>query len=98
MDERIPVSVVYALPQRQVVVRLQVERGTTVAAACELSGLSRRFPEIAEGAGYAIFGKAVAETQLVRAGDRIEILRPLLIDPKEGRRRAVSRSQKTNRA
>lgn len=87
--ELMRVSVVYALPERQVIARLEIESGATVGDVLEASGLSSQVANLAE-ASCAIFGRPVARAQTVRSGDRIEILRPLLIDPKEGRRRAAS--------
>lgn len=87
--EPIRVTAVYALPERQVVVHVEVDSGATVADVLEASGLSRQLGDLNE-ASCAIFGRAVSRAQVVRAGDRIEILRPLLIDPKEGRRRAAA--------
>ncbi|PZN31050.1 MAG: RnfH family protein [Proteobacteria bacterium] len=88
--EGVAISVVYALPEHQAVVPLTVPPGTTVAAAVELSGLPRRFPDIhSRPLACAIYGRVVALSQCVAPGDRIEILRPLTVDPKEARRRRV---------
>ena len=87
--ELIPVTAVYALPARQVIVHMKVGAGATVDDVVQASGLSRRFADVVE-APCAIFGRPVTRSQVVRAGDRIEILRPLLVDPKEGRRRAAA--------
>lgn len=88
------VKVVYALPQRQSVIDLTVAEGTTVSAAVERSGLLRRFPEIlAKPLRYAIHGRVAAGTEVLREGDRVEVLRPLLIDPKENRRQAAARAR-----
>jgi uncharacterized protein len=85
---------VYALPERQEIADVALEPGMTVQMAVERSGLLARFPSAAAAPLVcAIFGQAAAPTREVRAGDRIEILRPLLIDPKESRRRAA-RAQK----
>ena len=89
-NEPISVSVVYALPEREVVVELTVPAGATVAEALEASGLRRRFPELGAPVRCAIFGQSVPLTQSLRTGDRIEVLRPLRIDPKESRRRAAA--------
>ncbi len=88
--DRIAVSAVFALPERQVVVRLLVRQGATVADVVAASGLQRRFPEISDSPNCAVFGRAVTLDHIVRAGDRVEVLRPLLVDPKEGRRRAAA--------
>jgi putative ubiquitin-RnfH superfamily antitoxin RatB of RatAB toxin-antitoxin module len=86
------VSVVYALPQRQVVVDLDVDAGCTVAQAVTRSGLLSRFPEIARTALHcAIYSRLVPLDQRLESGDRVEVLRPLLVDPKEARRQAAAK-------
>lgn len=81
----IRVEVVYALPQRQVLIGLDVEDDCTLLAAAKRSGIESEFPEIdLANARFGIFSTPIerpAEHRL-RAGDRIEIYRPLLIDPK----------------
>lgn len=93
-SERIRVSVLCAFPERQPEVKLAVAAGTTVEAAVERSGLVRRFPEMASRPlHYAIFGRVVQGAQVLAEGDRVEILRPLLIDPKEQRRQTAARAR-----
>jgi len=93
--ELISISVVYALPERQTIVELKVPKGTSVGEAVSLSQLGMRFTQIAESAlQCAIFGRVVPTTHLVAPGDRVEILRPLLIDPKESRRQAAVRGRR----
>jgi len=95
MPESLSISVVYALPETQAQVRLEVPPGTTVEQAVELSRLSVRFPEIRSmPLQCAVFGRHVALSYAVREGDRVEILRPLRIDPKEQRRRAAAKARK----
>lgn len=90
MPEKIDVSVVYALPDQQRVVRLTVPAGSTVEQAVADSGLSVSFPELAaQRPTYAVFGRIVPGDHVLAAGDRVELLRPLQIDPKENRRRAA---------
>ena len=87
------VWVVYALPDRQSVQELELPESATVAEAVARSGLLQKFPEIAERPlACAIYGRAVVDSQVLRAGDRVEILRPLQADPKE-RRRAAARDR-----
>jgi putative ubiquitin-RnfH superfamily antitoxin RatB of RatAB toxin-antitoxin module len=89
------VWVVYALPDRQAVEELELPESATVAEAVARSGLLQRFPQIgARPLACAIFGRAVADSQVLRTGDRVEILRPLLVDPKESRRRAAARGSR----
>ena len=92
----IDVTVVYALRDSQTLVRVNMASSATVLEALEASGLLRRFPEIGNAPACAIYGEAAQLTRQLRDGDRVEILRPLRIDPKEGRRRAAS-SQATHR-
>jgi uncharacterized protein len=91
----VQITVVYALPDQQTVVQLEVAEGTTVLQAVELSKLASRFPEIAAvEPNCAIFGQVVATSRRLTAGDRVEVLRPLLIDPKESRRQAAAQARK----
>jgi putative ubiquitin-RnfH superfamily antitoxin RatB of RatAB toxin-antitoxin module len=81
------VEVAYAKPEQQVIVTLAMEEGATVEAAIKASGLLELFPEIVSSELKAgIFGVACKLDQSVREGDRIEIYRPLVHDPKEARR------------
>jgi putative ubiquitin-RnfH superfamily antitoxin RatB of RatAB toxin-antitoxin module len=81
------VEVAYAKPEEQVIVALAMEEGATVEAAIKASGLLERFPEIAlSELNAGIFGVACKLDQPVSEGDRIEIYRPLVHDPKEARR------------
>jgi uncharacterized protein len=88
------VSVVYALPDRQALVELELPEPATVADAVARSGLLQQFPEIgSRPLACAVYGRAVMESHVLRAGDRVEILRPLQVDPKESRRRAAARGR-----
>ena len=92
-DDAIAVEVVYALLEEQVVIALTVRCGTTVAAAIELSGLGARFPEIrTKELRVGIHGRVVPRDTLLGDGDRVEIYRPLIADPKQTRRRRAARS------
>lgn len=98
--EKIRVRVVYALPERQATVELLLPSGASVEEAVVQSGLAAEFPAItAQPLQCAIFGRVVSLTQPVGDGDRVEILRPLIADPKQSRRQAavrnpISRSRK----
>lgn len=96
--ESIRVRVVYALADRQSVVDLVVSAQTTVVQAVGKSDLIRQFPEIEEHPlQCAIFGRVVSAAQTLADGDRVEILRPLLVDPKENRRQTAARSRNVSR-
>jgi putative ubiquitin-RnfH superfamily antitoxin RatB of RatAB toxin-antitoxin module len=89
------VEVVYALPEQQVLVRLEVEEGTTVREAIVRSGIPARFPEArVAGGNVGIFGRPVALDAAVREGDRVEIYRPLIADPKQARRERAKKPGK----
>ncbi len=86
----IEVSVVYALPAGQTVVRLCVSTQATVKQAIERSGLLAQHAEIdITTARVGVFGKRVRLDAPLNAGDRVEIYRGLKVDPKEARRRRV---------
>ncbi len=80
------VSVVYAAPGIEAIVTLELPPGTTVAEAVERSGLPARHALAPSALGFAIFGqRARADTPLAD-GDRVELTRPLVADPKARRR------------
>ena len=88
------VSVVYAEPGRQFVRELDVAPGTTVAEAIRLSAIAE-LANLSEAdlSRVGIFGKPVAASATLREGDRVEIYRPLKIDPKEARRRRAEKKR-----
>jgi putative ubiquitin-RnfH superfamily antitoxin RatB of RatAB toxin-antitoxin module len=86
-NELINVEVAYALPEKQVIAKVAVAFGTTAAEAIELSGIRTLFPGIEEQPTIGIFSRKVALDYPLQAGDRVEIYRALLADPKEVRRR-----------
>ena len=93
--ERFSVEVVYALPLEQHRIRLRVAAGTTVARAIAQSGLLARFPEIdPANARLGIHSRRVTPDTVVHAGDRIEIYRPLVADPKTARRARAAQRRK----
>ena len=84
----IEVEVVYALADEQIVVPLRVSAGTSARDAVRLSGLGDRYPAIASGAcALGIYGRIVKGDTVVAPGDRVEIYRELVADPKQARRR-----------
>ncbi len=84
----ITVEVAYARPDRQEIIAVQVPEGTTAYEAVALSGIQSYFPEMnPESQSMGIFGKVLKEPKrhALREGDRVEIYRPLKIDPKQAR-------------
>lgn len=76
----------------QVELTVSVPEDATVRAVILASGLLTRYPEIQlEHAAVGIFAKRVKLDTPVKAGDRVEVYRPLLMDPKEARRARVKK-------
>lgn len=98
MDRQsIAVEVVYALADRQKLVCLSVPRGTTVREAVLRSGLDRDFPGLdLANSPLGIFGKAVIKPaeRMLEEGERVEIYRPLIADPKEIRKQRAAKAAK----
>jgi uncharacterized protein len=92
------IEVVYALREDQALFALKTEPGTTVGQAIERSGILRRFPEIdLTRARVGIFGKSARLDTRLRDGDRVEIYRPLIADPKDSRRERAKRPRSAKR-
>ncbi len=86
----VEIEVAYADPEQQAIVPLAMPEGSSVETAIQASGLLTRFPEIAlSELNAGVFGVVCKLDQTVKEGDRIEIYRPLLHDPKEARRQMV---------
>ena len=92
----IKIEVAYALPTEQAIVPLEVEQGTTIEQAIGLSDLLTIYPEIDVGKTnkVGIFGKLSKGGTVLREGDRVEIYRPLIADPKEVRRRRAAEGKR----
>jgi putative ubiquitin-RnfH superfamily antitoxin RatB of RatAB toxin-antitoxin module len=89
-DRTIRVEIAYALPEMQEIVALELPAGATVKDAIFLSGIAARHSEIPATPAVGIHGRRVPLNIILRAGDRIEIYRPLLADPKQARRRRAA--------
>lgn len=85
------IEVACVAPGREELTSLDVTPGTTVADAVAQSGILARVPLRREAIGYAIFGRRVAASAVLTDGDRVEITRPLVCDPKVARRRRAAR-------
>ena len=88
------VEVVFALPQQQELVGLEVAAGTTVGQAIARSGIAAKFPQhdLARCA-VGVWGQPVDRARRLQDGDRVEIYRPLLIDPQDARRELAARGR-----
>jgi putative ubiquitin-RnfH superfamily antitoxin RatB of RatAB toxin-antitoxin module len=86
------IEIAYAKPSEQVILELDVPEGTTVEAAIGESAILQRFPEIDLTQNkVGIFSKPCNLDHPLRAGDRVEIYRPLLADPKQARRNRAAK-------
>lgn len=84
------VEIVYALPDQQTLLNVDVVEGCTVEQAIINSGILQQHPEIdLTKNSVGIFSKKVKLDHIVQAQDRIEIYRPLKIDPKKARKKRV---------
>jgi putative ubiquitin-RnfH superfamily antitoxin RatB of RatAB toxin-antitoxin module len=87
------VEVAYATPERQVILRVEVPVGSTVTEAVELSGIREHFPDLkVEADRVGVFSRKVTLEYVLQQGDRVEIYRPLIADPKEARRKRASKN------
>ncbi|AQR63674.1 RnfH family protein [Aquaspirillum sp. LM1] len=82
------VGVVYSEPGQQVWLSLDVPEESTVVDAIERSGILKQFPhvDLAERK-VGIFGRVVKPSTALKAGDRVEIYRPIIADPETVPRR-----------
>jgi putative ubiquitin-RnfH superfamily antitoxin RatB of RatAB toxin-antitoxin module len=96
MDKRnIAVEVVYALPEKQKLLKLSLPAGTSVREAAIRSAMDSHFPGLdLATCPLGIFGKALArpEERVLEDGERVEIYRPLIADPKEVRKQRAAKA------
>lgn len=89
--ETMLVEVAYALPDRQVILQQAVAAGTTIESVIRASGILQQFPDIDLAHNkVGVFGKLAKLSDTLRPGDRIEIYRPLIADPKEVRKKRAA--------
>ncbi len=92
------VEVAYAKPKNQVIIPLTVTNDTTVQQTIEYSKILERFTEIdLQQNKVGIFGKLCKLDTVVRAGDRVEIYRPLIADPKIVRQQRAAEGKRMKR-
>lgn len=94
-DEPIAIEVVAAWPERQVLVKLDLPAGSTVAEAVRASGLAERFPDLEIRDDHVgVFGELCRPDRVLGDGDRVELYRPLKLDPKTIRRINAERQKR----
>lgn len=93
--ELIDVEVAFARPDTQLILKLRVPAGTTLEQAVRESGILERFPEIDLTRNqFGIFGKLNKLSAELRNGDRVEIYRTLIADPKEVRKQRAAEGKR----
>lgn len=90
------VEVAYAAPDRQWLIGLEVPAGTTAREAIRLSGLVEECPGV-DTTSIGIFGEHVAQDRIIEDGDRVEIYRSLVADPREVRRELARQGKSMGR-
>lgn len=98
-DQQFSIEVAYATPEKQVLLEVVIEHNTTVEQAIMASGIISRFPEIDLAVQkVGIWNRTCKLSDLPQKGDRIEIYRPLIADPKEARRLRAEKAKEEGRA
>lgn len=93
--QQITIEIAYALPERYYLKSFKVDDGTMVQTAILQSGILQQFTEIdLRENKVGVFSRPVKLTYPLKNGDRIEIYRPLLADPKEIRRQRAEQQAK----
>ncbi|MFM0205915.1 RnfH family protein [Paraburkholderia sediminicola] len=95
MSARLSIEVCYALANEQTLIAVELPEGATVQQALDASGILQRYPQIDLGTQkVGVFGKLKPLDAVLADHDRVEIYRPLLVDPKLSRQRRVEKTRK----
>lgn len=95
MSARLSIEVCYALANEQTLIAVELREGATVQQALDASGILQRYPRIDLGTQkVGVFGKLKPLDAVLADHDRVEIYRPLLVDPKLSRQRRVEKTRK----
>jgi len=98
MGASLLIEVAYATPEKQRTLECEVDPGTSPREVVRQSGIVDQFPEIdPDTADLGVFGKPIKDDYELDDGDRIEIYRPLIADPKEVRRQRAARGLQTKK-
>jgi putative ubiquitin-RnfH superfamily antitoxin RatB of RatAB toxin-antitoxin module len=96
--DKMPVEVAYALPGRQVILVVEVAPDATLEDAIRASGILQQYPDIDLAKNkVGVFGKLGKPGDLLHAGDRVEIYRPLIADPKQVRKQRAAEGKATRK-
>ncbi|OUL59448.1 RnfH family protein [Pseudoalteromonas ulvae] len=93
------IEVVYALPDSATCLRVEVAEGAQVEEAIIASGILEKCPQIdKDSMTVGVWNRTCKLTQILKEGDRIEIYRPLIADPKDARRKRAEKAKEEGRA
>lgn len=94
-EEPLRIEVAYAEPRRVILKAYSLAQGSRVADALRLAALDPDFSAVdLANSTVGIFGRIAGAEQVLQAGDRIEIYRPLLADPKVSRRQRAKQARR----
>lgn len=92
-NKSIQVEVVYALPEQQWLVRVDLPASSTAEEAIRHSGLNEKVPGgLPSAAKVGVWNHVVSPETTLNDGDRVEVYRPLVADPKEARRKRAKKT------
>ena len=96
--EKFAVDVIYALPKQQKIISVMVSPGTTFIEAVKLSHIVTFFPEInLDDIKLGVFSRQIKHDEILVPGQRVEIYRPLIADPKDVRRKRAEKAKDEGR-
>jgi putative ubiquitin-RnfH superfamily antitoxin RatB of RatAB toxin-antitoxin module len=90
MADTIDVEIAYAERNRQFLRRLTLPAGATIADAIAASNLEEEFSIDVRSLSTGVWSKPASRDAVLSDGDRIELYRPLEVDPKDARRRRAA--------
>lgn len=98
MADKIDIEVAYALPDKQLILYLSIDEDVTPREALKLSELKDHFSDLdLDTIDIGVFGKAIKNNYKLQQGDRIELYRPLIADPKEVRKKRAKQGLATKK-
>jgi len=96
--DTITVEVAHARPERQLILIVEIDAGATLEQAIRASGMLEQFPDIDLAVNkVGVFGKLGKLSDTLLDGDRVEIYRPLIADPKEVRKQRAAQGKVTKK-
>lgn len=98
VSTNINVEVIYALPKEQITFTVNIAQGATAQQVIEASGILNKYPEIElDKNKLGIYSRLIKLDTVVAGGERVEIYRPLIADPKEMRKRRADKAKEDGR-